>query len=560
MAQATANQKEFNKKATAMPDISFSVPKPDGRLEIELKDGQSLFILGRNGTGKSALIHHLASQSYQIASGGVVYLPGSRPSYFESDSLSMTANSRSHFAAHSQGWDSSPDTRIRPIGGTSRNERAIFDLQSAEVQYRVEAANEIEIQGASSPAIARLQAKGSPLDRVNRLLTQANFSIQTKIIDGELKALHGKNVYSISKMSDGERTALIFISDVIAAKPRSIFLVDEPELHLHRAIITPLISALISERPDCNFIISTHELSLATSQATSPIVLVRGCEWAGASVALWDVDLLPDSDRIPEDLRIDLLGSRQKILFVEGTEASRDYPIYAILFPEASIRHRNSCIDVRKAVNGLRQIEEFHHARAFGLVDGDGMSEQFSEKLKSEFVFPLAIHSVESLYYSPEAIASVAQRQAATLSEDSEALVARAHAKALLSLKRDGVAEHLASRVAERILRDQILEKIPNRQDMVASEDEELTISVKSPYPEILIHLRSLIDSGDLDAIVARFPIRESGLLSDIAAELRFKGTSDYEKAVLTVLASEKNLLDALLAKLGGLADSIQSN
>jgi len=356
--------------------------------------------LGRNGTGKSALVHYIHGQCRNLSVGSVIYLPGSRPSYFEGDSLNMTANSRSQFETNSPSWDSSPDIRIRPISGTSRNERAIYALQAAEVQYRVQAANEIEVEGAVSSAIVRLQSKSSPLDRVNRLLQQANLPVRTIIDSGELKAARDGNIYSISQMSDGERTALILIADAIAAKPASVFLIDEPELHLHRAIIVPLLSALLAERSDCTMVISTHELALANSHPKSPIILVRSCTWNGRIPSAWTIDVLRSSESIPDDLRIDLLGSRQTILFIEGTSSSRDQPLYATLFPKVSLRHRSSCMDVRRAVVGLRQVEAFHHARAFGLVDNDSMDDAYKNKLLAEGVYALSVFAVESLYYS----------------------------------------------------------------------------------------------------------------------------------------------------------------
>ncbi|EAS2265009.1 ATP-binding cassette domain-containing protein, partial [Salmonella enterica] len=218
-----------------------------------------VFILGRNGTGKSALVHFIRSQLQYQYSGRLIYLPGSRPSYFDGDSLNMTPNSRLQFENNSSSWDSSPDIRIRPVSGTTRNERAIYDLQAAELQYHVDAAYDIKQNGKESLSIGILQSRSSPLDRVNRLLLQSNLPVSTIIDTGELKARRDGNTYSISRMSDGERTALILIADVIAAKPDSCFLIDEPELHLHRSIVVPLIAALISERPDCTFLVSTHE-------------------------------------------------------------------------------------------------------------------------------------------------------------------------------------------------------------------------------------------------------------------------------------------------------------
>jgi ABC-type cobalamin/Fe3+-siderophores transport system ATPase subunit len=542
-----------------MKNVNFEIPTPGGKILIEVSNHKALFILGRNGTGKSALVHYVHSQCRRLAvTGNVIYLPGSRPSYFDGNSLTMTANSRYEFERNSPSWDASPQIRVRPISGTARNERAIYDLQAEEVQYRVKAANEIEVEGAGSPAIARLQSKSSPLDRVNRLLQQANLPIQTVIDSGELKAVRDGNIYSISMMSDGERTALILIADVIAAKPASIFLVDEPELHLHRAIVVPLLSALLAERPDCTMIISTHELALANKHPESPIVLVRGCKWTGEAPSQWEVDLLPNSESIPDDLRIDILGSRQTILFIEGASSSRDQPLYATLFPKISLRHRSSCTDVRRAVVGLRQIEAFHHARAFGLVDNDGMDAAFQDKLLNEGIYALPVFAVESLYYSPEVIAAVATRQGETLKTDSNTLIVAAKDKALSTLRQNGKIEHLAARIAERQMRDKLLQAMPDRAEMVASGDAPMNISLQSPYPATLARIRALLHAGDLDAIVAGFPVRESGILGDIAQSLRFIGELDYEKAALAAISVDPTLAARIKAKLGDLAGQLQ--
>jgi ATPase subunit of ABC transporter with duplicated ATPase domains len=133
------------------------IPSTEGITTIQLYSGRPAFIVGRNGTGKSALVHRLSG----LLGDKVVYMPGSRPSYFESDSLSMTPSSRRSFSENVRNWDSNLDTRVRPISGTTRNEKAIHDLQTAETQYKLDAANQIKIEGAASAAITRLQSSDS---------------------------------------------------------------------------------------------------------------------------------------------------------------------------------------------------------------------------------------------------------------------------------------------------------------------------------------------------------------------------------------------------------------
>ena len=533
--------------------LEFSLPSRGGILSVTLEQGGTLFVLGRNGTGKSALIHYMRNACGKIKESNIVYIPGSRPSYFDGDSLNMTANARVQFETNSANWDTSPDIRIRPIAGTSRNERAIFDLQTAEIEYRVQASYDVQCEGSSSPAIARLQSKNSPLDRVNRLLEQANLPIRTAISAGELRAERDGENYSISKMSDGERAALIIIADVISARPRSTFIIDEPELHLHRAIIVPLLSALVAERPDCRMIISTHELALANDHPASQILLVRGCTWQRQAPSSWDIDLLRNSDEIPDDLRIDLLGSRQTILFIEGISTSRDLPLYATLFPKISVKHRATCTEVHKAVTGLRQIESFHHTSAFGLVDNDSMSDEYKETLRKDFVFALPMFAVESLYYSSEVIRAVAERQGVTLSSNPDDLIDTARNSAFAILRQKGKIEHLAARVAERQMRDLVLKAMPTRDQMTSDDSIALSISVESPYPTSLARIKMLMESEDLDAIVAGYPIRESGILGNIAKSLHFIGDADYERAALAVVSSRPELANALRAKLGDL-------
>lgn len=179
------------------PLVQMQIQTRTEPVQVAVRAGSPVFILGRNGTGKSALVNSLAAQW----SGKVIYMPGSRPSYFDNESLSMTSASRRQFTTNQQHYDSQPDTRWKSMEGTARNEKAIHDLLAAETQYKLDAANQIKAEGSSSSAIARLQADNSPLDIVNSLLAQANLAVQLKVAGGELRAIQGGSLYSYARMS-----------------------------------------------------------------------------------------------------------------------------------------------------------------------------------------------------------------------------------------------------------------------------------------------------------------------------------------------------------------------
>ncbi|EPF1337468.1 AAA family ATPase [Pseudomonas aeruginosa] len=529
---------------------NISIPTGQGNaVAVEVRAGKPVFILGRNGTGKSALVFNLSRQLGQ----NLIYMPGSRPSYFDNESLSLTPASRRSLTSNLNAWNSQPDIRWRSFSGTSSNEKAIHDLQHAEIQYKIDAANDIKSNGLESEAVARLQSNHSPLDRVNSLLMQANFPVQMLIDRGELRAKQGGSIYSYAKMSDGERAALVFAAEVVAATSGTVFLIDEPELHLHPSIVVSLINAFLSERSDCGFIICTHELDLPVNANSASMILVRGSQWAGEAVAFWDIDFVEDATEIPEWLRVDLIGSRRKILFIEGVSTSLDQPLYALLFPSVSIRCRESCREVMRAVEGLRAVEHLHRAQAFGLVDHDGMGGERMTELEASGIYPLPIYAVESLYYSQAVLTALAEWQSKLFGISVEKMMADAYSAAVGILKQKNVAEHLAGRIAERQMRDRLLLEIPSRDELINGTSGEVNVRIPSPYPEELDVIHKMIGEGDVASVVSRYPVRESGVLGALAKGLHFSNRTDYERAALTIIAASDELRSDLKGRLGNI-------
>ena len=144
----------------------MAVPTPTGTKIITVRTSEPIFIVGKNGTGKSALVHFLSAQ-IRGSIFAIRYMPGSRPIYFDDESSSLTPAGRRNLDVNFKTWDASPDARWRSISGTSRNEMAIHDLLSAEVQYKINIANAVARDGPDSQAIALAQTRSSPADRVN---------------------------------------------------------------------------------------------------------------------------------------------------------------------------------------------------------------------------------------------------------------------------------------------------------------------------------------------------------------------------------------------------------
>ena len=247
-------------------------------------------------------------------------------------------------------------------------------------------------------------------DQLNELLTLGTLTVSVENSKGEeIVARHGNTgeSFSIAQMSDGERSAAIIAATVLTVEPETVLLIDEPERHLHRAIIEPFLSALFEQRKDCAFVISTHEIALPMAHPDARVLMVRSCEWKNDKAQTWDIEVLEPTEALPEELKRAILGAKRRIVFVEGTSDSLDPPLYNALFPGLSIVPTGSSGEVKNAVIGLRGIETSHDIEAFGLIDRDNKTEDDVIQLAEKHVFALDAYSVEALYYCSDAIAAV---------------------------------------------------------------------------------------------------------------------------------------------------------
>jgi len=256
------------------------------------------------------------------------------------------------------------------------------------------------VDGDNIDLAKTLSKQDAPIKIINELLRLSNISIEISVRESDqvVASKCGCAPYSVAELSDGERNALLIAATVLTVKTDTLVMIDEPERHLHRSIISPLLTLLFSKRHDCAFIVSTHDVLLPLDNPSARTLLIRGCTYAGSSVSGWDVDLVRPQDEIDDDLKKDILGARRKILFIEGTERSLDKPLYSLVFPNVSVIAKASCRDVEHAVCSIRDSGNLHWLNAFGIIDNDRRTETDINQLREKGVYALSVFSVESIY------------------------------------------------------------------------------------------------------------------------------------------------------------------
>ena len=285
--------------------------------------------------------------------------------------------------------------------------------------------------------------------------------------------------------------------------------------------------------------------------------MVRSCQWSDNRASAWDVEILEADTGLPEDLKLAILGSRKRILFVEGISNSLDLPIYDVLFPDLSVVPKGSCTDVERAVKGLRSSQGLHHVEAFGLIDRDNRTEEEVNRLATAGVFALDVCSAESLYYCSDSIDAVARRQADSLDGNAEEMIESAKLKALDVLKQEDLAERMAARRCERRVHDRMLSQLPDWKSIKTNATSGIPISIDSPYPDELSRFKKLVTDGELDALIARYPVRESNVFDVLARELELTGRNTYQQMLLSRLRDDAALQRSLKQRIGLLSDDL---
>ncbi|MDE0293336.1 MAG: AAA family ATPase [Bryobacterales bacterium] len=537
--------------------MKWSIPQPSGDpLAVELEAGEQIFVVGPNGSGKSALLQHLAASSGE---GKIRRIFAHRQTWLQSGGLTHTPESRRRFERDRSGYETANDAIWRDRTGAETHAAVLFDLVAAENKRARSIAGYVEnskIECAEKTANA-----ASPFTRLNDLLRAGTLRVSLHNPDDvEIVASKGFGpTFGIERMSDGERNAVIMAATVLTVDPDTTLLIDEPERHLHRAIIAPFLSALFEQRQDCAFVVSTHELFLPVENPSARVLMTRSCTWAEANPQAWDLEILAHPAELPEELRLAVLGARSRVLFVEGSSTSLDLPLYDTLFPELSVLPRGNCVDVERAVRGLRATRDRHHVEAYGIVDRDDLDDAAVDKLAEAGIFALAVRSVESLYYCSDAMQAVARHQADSMGLDAANLAGSAKRDALAALAAEEVIQRMAARRCERRMRDNVLSQLPDWKTIRSAMSPTIDLHVPSGFADEVAQFRRLLTGEDFDALVARYPLRETRAFGAITTALKCASIRDYEQMVVVRAAKDEALATALKNRLHPLAEAITS-
>jgi ABC-type cobalamin/Fe3+-siderophores transport system ATPase subunit len=522
----------------------------NGALNIPLKESNALFVLGANGVGKSTLMHNLYQQNIEHSKRILAH----RQTWFENNSMDMTASQKKYDDQSIKQYDRQIYSRWKDDYSKRRSGISIFDLINSENIRARKIAGAVDVDDIGlAKSLSNIQA---PLQAINELLAISNIPIIITLGKDEqlFASKNGSELYSIAELSDGERNALLICADVLTTEPNHLIIIDEPERHLHRSIISPLLSSLFQKRNDCVFVISTHDVTLPIDHSEASVLLVRSCVWNGKSIKDWEADLII-ADKIPNSIKREILGSKRNILFVEGENESLDRQIYQLIFPSVSVMPLGSCKQVEKAIEGIKGTEELHWINAYGLIDADDRLPEQIQQLLESGIAALSCYSVESLYYNLEIVKKVAKR----LSEVTGVNEIVLYTKAISDIIKDiePHKERLCSRLCEKQVRNKLMTYLPKHKDIAERKIFQYALDLKEVIEREEALFNNLIVTNNLNGLISRYPIRETPVLTKIATGLGLT-REKYESAVRKLIIDDKETKEFYRTLLAPLTNLIE--
>lgn len=541
--------------------VTIPIPTINGKnLSIDLSVGDVFFMLGANGSGKSSLLYKILRD---LEDENCVLMSAYRMNSFYDDQINYDSIEYETVSQKLQQNYRNKLRRYRINNDFLHYDSDILKEPSFSVRQLIHnsISNSTKLQQKvkAGKCVNKTDAI-TEIDLLNSILKKSGFVIELFLNDqNQLMAQNNAyspiKKYSIQQLSDGERAALIITSNILCAKPGSFIYLDEPERHLHRRLVSSLLSELIQRRKDCIFIISTHEISLPTYVHNSKIFLVRQCIYENAEPTQWDVDIINQQDEqytaLEEVLKVDLLVSRKIMLFVEGTSASLDTPLYQTLFPTISVISKGSCEVVEQSVKGLRHNQGTHWVEAFGIIDNDNKNPTEIENLAKEYVFCLNVYSIESIYYHPQIIQWTLE-YSKDINNIKNINDTYAEITQLMQDELTKQKKHLCGRAVNMKVRSEIMASMPKQADIEQKNIYEKTVNIPALLEKEYQQFDQYLANCNYESLMSHYPIREANLLNPIAKKCGFADRQRYEHNVTLMIQKNNDARAFILSLLGG--------
>lgn len=500
-------------------------------------DFSTLVVIGANGSGKTRLGSYIEekykSKVHRVSAQKSLSMPK-----FASTTSKKKAESDFKYGGwmennnyyETEGWKSNR-------WGGNLNTHLLNDYESLMVLLHT---NEYE-------ALIENQKNGvnnrTTLDKIIDIWQQV---IPHRFLDKKSGTIEVKasniDSYNSSEMSDGERVVFYLIAQVMSISSDSIIVIDEPEMHIHPSLVNNLFNLIELARPDCSFIYLTHNIDFAITRLDAKKIWMKSY----SSGDIWDYVILHSQDSIPEQLYLELLGSRKPILFLEGKIGSIDYKLYQHVFPDYTIKPIDGCSKVIQTVKSFNEQSEFHNNYAHGLIDRDRRSESEVQSYNSKNIWVLDVAEIENLFLVEDIVKLISEY----MGKDSEEIFSKVKAN-LISYFENQLENQIVIHFRERMKKKcralyEFDAKVES--EIITKIDEEFnSINKTELFENIRKDFKECISNEDYQSILRVFNLKNALIpMSKILTLIGINSPDDYINLVITLIQKQNETAEKL--------------
>ena len=490
--------------------MKIRIPNIDDK-ESFIEDKQSIVLLGANGAGKTRMsvwidennpelnIHRISAQK---SLNMPEYVSPTELKKAEDKFLYGTTNDDrdwlKRYGKKSSRWGNEPEIHMlndyQPL-----MEFLMTENFEKSIEYR-------EKHKEGNPEFDN----ETKLEKIKKIWEKVITHRKLKICAGkiEVESVEGNTEkYNGNLMSDGERAIFHYIAEVVSAKDNSLIIIDEPENHLHNSILEKLWNEIEVERQDCVYLYITHNLDFARSRNNTQIIWIKNM----LEKQKWDFELL-NSDEFSDDLLLEILGSRQGVLFIEGTpDKSIDRKLYSRLFPKYNIMPLEGCASVIQATKSYNKLPMLHYKTIKGIIDRDRRTEDEINSLLQDKIYVPSVAEIENLFLIPQVIELVARKQSI---ENVDVLLEQTKEKTIefLKLHLEEQALLFTKKRCQNTINNVCNQSTQTIDDYKTSLDEIVDkVKPQEEYSKVCEELQKIIDHKDY--LAALRVINNKGLL-----------------------------------------------
>lgn len=362
---------------------------------LTLLKGKNIIIVGGNGVGKSTFASYLK----QSASENIIIIPAQKYLYV------YTKSGNSNLTISIPEVKRSLNNDIGLLGRTDEN-MYNFDRENSQVFTKSITAivndhlSQLD-KDNSREVITRTKTQLIELEEVWKTIFP-DIVLQRDTDFRSLFVMQNGFEYSVNAMSEGEKSVLFYLLQILFAPENSYVVIDEPETYLNPVISNRLWNKLESIRSDVKFVYISHSINFIASRQEANLIWIKNFTHPDN----WNFQELETlHNQLPRELISELTGTKKPVIFIEGTYSSPDYSLFSSLFKkDADVfpvgGHRN-VIEYTRVYN---ESPEFQNGKAFGIIDRDLMDEPAIKMNKGNNIYPLPFNEIEMMFFDEDLI------------------------------------------------------------------------------------------------------------------------------------------------------------